>query len=187
MTKLPNIELIYHEWTVADYHKMAEMGMFSDKRVELLSGEIVYMSPIGKLHAANVKNLAKLFWSIIGEKTVISVQDPIILMDDSEAEPDLAILNWHDRSYADRLPNASDVLLVVEVADTTLEKDQKLKLPLYAQAGIPEYWIINLIDETLEQYTEPKGSLYRVRRIYRKEDQLQHELLGEVNLDRILL
>ncbi|MEZ4990549.1 MAG: Uma2 family endonuclease [Saprospiraceae bacterium] len=187
MTKLPNIELSYHEWTVADYHKLAELGILSEKRVELLSGEIINMSPVGKLHAAHVKHLAKLFWKIVGEKMIISVQDPIVVDDSSEPEPDVAILNWDERSYADRLPEAKDVVLLVEVADTTLEKDQKLKLPLYAQAGIQEYWIINLVDDTLEQYTHPKGAFYGVRQIYKKEDTLQHDLLGELRLDRILI
>jgi Uma2 family endonuclease len=187
MTKLPDIELSYHLWTVSDYQKMGEIGILSEKRVELLAGEIVNMSPVGKLHAAHVKHLAKLFWKIVGEKMVISVQDPIVVSDTSQPEPDLALLKWDERSYADQLPKSEDVILLVEVADTTLEKDQKLKLSIYAQAGIPEYWIINLVDNTLEQYTGPKGDLYGLRQIYRKEDTLQHALLGEVQISRILI
>ena len=187
MTKSLDLDLSYHRWTVADYHKLGEVGLLSEKRVELLFGEIINRSPIGKLHAATVKQLASLFWKLVGEKTVISVQDPVVFNDYTEPEPDLAILRWRERSYADRLPNASDVLLIVEVADSTLNKDQQLKLPIYARAGIPEYWIINLVDRSLERYTKPKGDTYGLREIFQDGDTFTHDLLGTLALDSILL
>lgn len=187
MTKYPNLELTYHQWTVADYHKLAEVGLLSDKRVELISGEIIDMSPIGKMHAATVKAVAKFFWNIIGDKAILSVQDPVTISEYSEPEPDLAILKPNDTFYAEQLPKASDVLLIVEVADTTLNKDRQVKIPLYAEALIPEYWIINLNDKVLERYTEPKAGEYVLRRLYRKGDSLESELLGKVPVDAILL
>ena len=187
MTKHSDLTLSYHQWTVPDYHKLGEIGLFADQRVELLSGEIIDMSPIGKLHAATVKSLLKLFEKSLGDAWIVSVQDPIVLDDHSEPEPDVAILKPEKRFYADGLPKAADVLLVVEVADTTLQKDRLVKLPLYAEAGIPEYWIVNLIDEVLERYTQPKGSEYAMRQLYRKGDVLEGDLLGSVSLVKILL
>ena len=187
MTKYPNLELSYHQWTVSDYHKLAETGLLSEKRVELIGGEIIDMSPVGKLHAATVKAIAKLFWGKIGDRAIVSVQDPITLNNFSEPEPDLAILKPNDSFYADQLPSASDVLLVVEAADTTLAKDRQVKIPLYAEAGIPEYWIINLNEAVLERYTEARSGEYALRRLYRKGDTLSSELVGEVQVDAILL
>jgi Uma2 family endonuclease len=187
MTKYPNLELTYHQWTVSDYHKLAEIGILSEKRVELISGEIIEMSPVGKLHAATVKAVAKLFWSKLGRQAIISVQDPIVVNEFSEPEPDLAILNHQDNFYADQLPGPADILLVVEVADTTLAKDRQVKIPLYATAGIPEYWIINLNDSVLERYTEPRENEYALRRLYRTEDILESELLGAIPMKVILL
>lgn len=187
MTKLPDIELSYHLWTVSDFQKMGEIGILSEKRVELLAGEIVNRSPVGRLHIGAVNPTASLLWQLLGNKAVVSVQNPVVLADRSQPEPDISVLKWNDTQYSDELPQASDVILLIEVADTPLEKDQKLKLPIYAQAGIPEYWIINLVDNTLEQYTGPKGDLYRLRQIYQKEDTLQHALLGEIQISQILL
>jgi Uma2 family endonuclease len=187
MTKYPNLELSYHQWTVADYHKLAETGLLSEKRVELIAGEIIDMSPIGKLHAAAVNKLTQLLHQLIGEAGIVSVQNPITIHDFSEPEPDLAILKPNDSFYADQLPSASDVLLVVEVADTTLAKDRQVKIPLYSEAGIPEYWIINLNEAVLERYTEARNGEYALRRLYRKGDTLSSELLGEVPIDAILL
>lgn len=187
MTKYPNLELTYHEWTVSDYHKLAEIGLLSEKRVELISGEIIDMSPVGKLHAATVKAIAKLLWDKIGDQAVVSVQDPIIINELSEPEPDLAILKPKENFYADQLPKASDVLLIIEVADTTLAKDRQVKIPLYSEAQIPEYWIINLTDKVLERYTEPKEGDFALRRLYRKGDTLENELLGTFAVEAILL
>lgn len=150
MTKHAHLDLDYHKWTVADYHKLAGMGMFDDQRVELISGEIIHMSPIGKLHAATVKAIAALLWAAAGDSGIISVQDPVMINDHSEPEPDLAILKPNPSFYAERLPGPDDILLVIEVADSTLEKDRQVKLPLYAASGIPEYWIVNLSEEVLE-------------------------------------
>lgn len=187
MTKYPNLELTYHEWTVSDYHKLAEIGLLSEKRVELISGEIIDMSPVGKLHAATVNKLTSLLSELIVDAGIISVQNPVTINQFSEPEPDLSILKPKENFYADQLPKASDVLLIVEVADTTLAKDRQVKIPLYSEAQIPEYCIINLTDKVLERYTEPKEGDYALRRLYRKGDTLENELLGTFAVEAILL
>jgi len=187
MTKQTDLQLSYHEWTVADYHKLGEMGMLPEKRVELLAGEIIYMSPIGKSHLGTVNRLGSLLWELVKKKAVISIQNPIILDELSEPEPDIAVLRWNDTHNGDALPTSKDTLIVIEVADTTLRKDQLVKLPLYAQAAIPECWIINLKDDVLERYTIPKGDAYEMQQIYRKSDHMEHDLLGQLTIKDILL
>lgn len=187
MTKHSNLELSYHQWTVADYHKLAEIGLLSEKRVELISGEIIDRSSIGKLHAATVNKINQVLSDLIGQNHIVSIQNPIFIDDYSEPEPDFALLKSREDFYAGQLPGPSDVLLIVEVADTTLAKDRQVKIPLYAEAQIPEYWIVNLHDEVLERYTEPKGSEYVLRRLYRKGDILESALLGSISLESLML
>lgn len=139
--------------------------MTEDDRVELLDGKIIEMSPAGKRHAAMVKRLNAMFSKLLEGKAVISVQDPIIASRYSMPQPDLAILKYRADFYEEALPRSTDVLLVIEVADSTLLKDQKIKLPLYATAGIPEYWIINLEANEVEVYREPAKGEYRFREV----------------------
>ncbi len=153
-------------FTVEEYYKMAEAGIFGeDDRIELIHGEIIEMSPIGSSHMACVKRLNAML-SSLSKKFVISVQDPIRIDNFSEPEPDVAILKYRQDFYQNQKPKASDVLLLIEVADTTLEKDQKVKIPLYAYAGIPEVWLVDLQDNKVIVYTEPVGEDYRQSRQY---------------------
>ncbi len=153
-------------FTVEEYYKMAEAGIFGeDDRIELIHGEIIEMSPIGSSHMACVKRLNAML-SSLSKKFVISVQDPIRIDNFSEPEPDVAILKYRQDFYQNQKPKASDVLLLIEVADTALEKDQKVKIPLYAYAGIPEVWLVDLQDNKIIVYTEPVGENYRQSRQY---------------------
>ncbi len=158
-------EVLRRHFTVDEYHRMVQTGILSeDDRVELIGGEIFRMTPIGNRHASCVKRLNHLLLRALGDKAVMSVQDPIALSDTSEPEPDLALLAPRDDFYADRHPNASDVLLLIEVADTSVDFDRNAKLPAYARAGIPEVWIVNLEGDQVEIYRNPAPDSYRESR-----------------------
>ena len=127
---------------------MAEADIFRPKqRVELLDGEVLEMSPIGLRHAACVNRLAFLFMSQLGDSGMVRVQHPIELDPYSEPEPDLALVKWQGDFYESHHPQPSDILLLVEVADTSLRYDLKRKAPLYRARGVPEVWVIDLADE----------------------------------------
>lgn len=135
---------------------MIDSGILTENDpVELIRGEIVEKMPIGDQHAACVKRLNQQFLEAFGRRVTLGVQDPIRLAD-SEPEPDLSVLQRREDFYSSRTPTAADVLLVVEVADTTLNYDRDIKLPLYAENDIVEYWIVNLLDRCLEVYRQPQ-------------------------------
>jgi len=150
--------------TVEDIFAMGETGLIApDERVELIDGELYTMTPPSSQHAGTVKRLAKRFERSFGDRTIVSVQDPLILGEHHLVEPDLALLKPDETFYTDRHPNADDALLVVEVSVSSLQFDREQKLPTYAGAGIPEVWIVNVADQKLEVYREPQGDLYRHR------------------------
>lgn len=159
-----------HRFTVEEYHKMAEAGVFEeDDRVELVEGEIVEMTPIGRRHMEAVNALNDLLAEFRKPGGyIISVQNPLILGERGEHQPDLALLR-RDRDK-ERLPAAGDAMLVVEVADTSLRYDREVKLPLYARAGIPEAWLVDLQNDAIEVHTEPSPEGYKsVRKALRGE------------------
>ena len=141
---------------------MAEVGILrEDDRVELIRGEIVEMSPPGRHHRAFVNNLNRLLSRRLPEQTVLSVQNPLALSDDTEPQPDLAVLRGRDVSYKDREAWAEDALLVIEVAESSVAYDRSTKLRLYAEAGIPEYWVVDCAAETVEVHRGPGPQGYR--------------------------
>jgi Uma2 family endonuclease len=148
-------------WISADeYERMGEAGVLSpDARFELIEGDIFEMSPIGSPHAACVKYLSRIF-NELGKDFIVGVQDPIRLDDFSEPQPDVTLLRWREDFYRTAHPTPADVLLVVEVADTTVVTDRTIKIPLYAKAGIPEVWLVNIPEEQIEIYTKPAGETY---------------------------
>jgi Uma2 family endonuclease len=149
-------------FTVDDYYRMAEAGIISPgERVELIDGEIFEMSPIGNRHLGCVNRATHLFTSAFGNRVVVSVQHPLQLSNYTEPEPDVVLLKSRADHYAGKKPLAEDALLIVEVSDTTLAFDRLRKLPRYAEAGVPEVWIENLVDDSLLVYRDPSGSSYR--------------------------
>lgn len=150
-----------HRFTVAEYERMGEVGIFTeDDRVELIEGEIYQMSPIGVRHARCVNRLNRILSRQTGPDMLVGVQNPIYPGGESAPQPDLAIA--YDRDSTDLWPTPADIVLVIEVSDSTLAYDRGTKLPLYATAGIAEAWIIDLTAETAERHTEPRDDLYRV-------------------------
>ena len=171
-------------FTVEDYHEMAHSGILKeDDRVELLDGEIVEMSPIGSRHAACVKRLTKILERQLGDAAILSVQDPIHLGPRSEPQPDLALLKPRADFYAQAHPGPKDVLLIIEVAETLAESDRKLKLPLYAKAGIAEVWIWDLTSKQVEAYLQPAGKKYLVVETYNEKQALAPHLLPKLKVD----
>lgn len=150
-----------HRLTVEEYYRMAEAGILGeDDRLELIDGEIIDMPPIGVGHTSVVKRLNAIFTRGAGEGAIVSVQDPIRLNARSEPQPDLALLRHRADYYRDAHPGPADVLMLVEVADSSLRYDVDVKLPLYARHGIPEVWIVDLEHRRLEIYRRPEGGAY---------------------------
>lgn len=144
---------------------MAGAGIFDDDdRVELLGGEVVEMSPIGSRHAACVRRIARFFSERLGDRALVDVQNPIRLDDWSVPQPDLALLRPRPDFYAAGHPAPEDVLLVVEVADTSATADRAHKLPLYAGAGVVEVWLVDLVGATVEVWTAPAPTGYGLMR-----------------------
>ncbi|MGH8507608.1 MAG: Uma2 family endonuclease [Gammaproteobacteria bacterium] len=151
-----------HRLTVADYHRIGTAGIVSEAdRVELIEGEIIDMAPIGSEHAAVVRRLVRLFDRVIGEQAIVSAQDPVWLSSFSEPEPDIALLRYRDDFFRHAHPRPGDVLLIVEVADTSLRYDREVKLPLYARHAILEVWIVDLENRCLQVFREPAEGGYK--------------------------
>ena len=166
-------QLDRHLFTLEEYERMVESGGFdADARIELIRGEIVDMAPIGIRHAACVARLTALLVRKAGDSAVVWSQNPFSIPGHSRPEPDVALLRWRDDYYASKGPTPDDAVLIVEVSDTTLKYDRAVKGPLYGEAGIPEYWIINLQENTVEIYSNPEGGVYKQMRHARRGDSL---------------
>jgi Uma2 family endonuclease len=162
---------------------MGQAGIFSpEERVELVYGEIIEMSPIGKRHAACVALLTQLITLLLRRDAIVWAQNPIQLNDHSEPQPDIAVLKPRADFYKQSKPTPEDVLLVIEVSDTTLEYDRKVKVPLYARAGIPETWVVNLPEECVEVFTDLAGGAYQTFNSYARGDELQSRALASLRL-----
>lgn len=149
-------------FTVEEYHRMGEVGILkAHDRVELIRGEIVEMSPIGRRHAAFVDNLTELLVTRLAGRAIVSVQNPVVVAADSEPQPDLKLLRRRPVPYKDAEATAADVLLVIEVAETSLRYDRTVKLALYAETGVPEYWLVDAGAEAIEVYRGPAADGYR--------------------------
>jgi Uma2 family endonuclease len=149
-------------FTREEYHRMSEVGILKPTdRVELIRGEIVEMSPIGRRHTAFVDNLNELLVTRLTGRAIVSVQNPVALSDDTEPQPDLKVLRRRLPPYKEREAFGEDTLLLIEVAETSLRYDRSTKLRLYAEAGIPEYWIIDCAGESVEIHRTPEADRYR--------------------------
>lgn len=174
-------------FTVEDYYKMAEVGILEpEDRVELIQGEIIQMSPIKSFHSSIVDDLHEILVLLLHGKAIVKSQNPLAIGAYSEPEPDLTIAHFQTHKYRDHHPRPENVHFLIEVADTTLQKDRKLKLPLYAKAGIPEVWIVNLKKENVEVYYNPVNQTYQETKIFKRGEVLRHEALGlELEVERI--
>ena len=160
-----------HRFTVDEFARMGEAGLFGeDDRIELIEGEIIEMVPIGPKHIHVVNRLTRHFVECAGDRAIVSVQNPLRLSHHSEPEPDFVLLDPR-RVEATRVPSAEDALLVVEVADSSGDYDRGVKARLYAQAGIREYWLVDLQGQCVERFSDPATDGYRTTgRIAEGED-----------------
>jgi hypothetical protein len=155
------VEAVKRIFSVEEYHRMHGAGILGeDDRVELLDGELFEMTPISSRHAAAVKRLLHLFAARVAGRAIVSIQDPIGLGGVSEPQPDLCLLAPRDDFYASAHPTAADVLLLVEVSDTSQAYDRNVKLPLYARHGIREVWLLDLASSRLTVFRDPSDGGY---------------------------
>jgi Uma2 family endonuclease len=154
-------------FTVDEYQRMGETGILaSDERLELIAGRIVVREPIGSRHASTVDRLTRLWTSRLGERAIVRIQNPVrFAKEDSEVQPDVMLLRPRDDFYATSHPVAADVLLLIEVADTTIRLERRVRLPLYARVGVRESWLCDLVSQRVEVYREPLGNRYRDLRV----------------------
>jgi Uma2 family endonuclease len=156
------IEAAKKLFTVDEYYKMADVGILRpEDRVELIDGEIIEMSPIGNRHLGCVNAANEAFTVAFRGRAIVSVQNPLRLTNYTEPEPDVVLLKPRQDAYRHKRPLAEDALLVLEVADTTLEYDRKVKAPRYAAAGVPELWIEDLEGDVLLVFRDPVGNSYK--------------------------
>ncbi|MGL4621369.1 Uma2 family endonuclease [Chroococcidiopsis sp.] len=158
-------------FTLAEYHRLAELGFLGeDDRIELIQGQIIKMSAKGTAHEVCITRLLRELPRLLGDRATLRSQSPLILLPDSAPEADFAIVQNRADDYLSSHPEPADVLLVIEISDSSLSYDQEVKLSLYAEARISDYWIFNLVENHLEVYSEPYQDLqnkfgYGIKRI----------------------
>jgi Uma2 family endonuclease len=175
-----------HRFTIEQYHRMAELEILSDdERVELLEGIVVDMNPILAPHTYSVERTRKYLERMAPAGWLVRPQQPVSLAA-SEPQPDVAVVRGDDADFVQRHPQPAEIGLLVEVADTTLRRDRGAKCELYAAAGVPEYWIVNLVDRQVEVYADPQpargktAARYQVRHIIRPDAAVSFRLGGKV-------
>ena len=171
------------QFTVAEYQRMAESGILhEDDRVELIDGEVYQMSPIGSRHIACVNRFVAVVTSQVGQQVIDSVQNLIQLTDYSEPQPDLALLRPRADFYAEALPTAQDALLLIEVADRSLEYDRDVKIPHYAKANLPDAWLVNVKAGRATVYTQPGEHGYQIIQHFRAGDILRATTVAQLEV-----
>ncbi|MEG4393041.1 Uma2 family endonuclease [Microcoleus sp. BROC3] len=180
-------------FSIAEYHRLGELGFFApDERVELIRGEIIIMAAKGRLHSVCNSLLLEELVILLARRARLRVQEPIILSDDSEPEPDVVIARNRDDNYLSSHPEPADIFLVIEVSDFTLKYDRTTKLALYAEPGISNCWIFNLVDNELEMHSEPyqkqNGSYsYQLQRVVLPNQTVVIPGFPELSLDLSLV
>ncbi len=158
---------------VDEYYKMSEVGILKPgDRVELINGEIYEKSPIGSIHAAVVDRLTRLLNKRFYDDHIIRTQSPIGIDSNNEPEPDISILKFKENFYVSGHPGAKDILVIIEVADSSLRHDKQVKMPLYAFYEVPEYWIIDIATKQITVYVDPVGNGYSSQQIYGIGDEI---------------
>ncbi|OUL27491.1 hypothetical protein BV378_09965 [Nostoc sp. RF31YmG] len=177
------VQLLRRKFTVEQYHKMIESGILTkDDRVELIRGEIIEMSPIGTKHAACVKCLNKLLSSKLKDKVLIAIQDPVKLDNNSQPQPDVALLKPRDDFYATAHPQPQDIFLLIEVSDSTVVYDREEKIPLYAEANIIEVWLVDINEQIVEVYQQPTAAAYQLMHKFASGQTLSIPVFPDVNI-----
>jgi Uma2 family endonuclease len=166
-------KLLTRRFTVTQYHQMNEAGILTeDDRVELINGEIIEMSPIGRKHSACVNRLNYLFSQLLGKRVIVAVQNPIILDNLSEPQPDISLLKPREDFYESGHPQAQDTFLLIEVADSSFEYDRDIKIPIYAANGILEVWLVDIIQQKIIVYRQPRENGYSEIKTFQRGENL---------------
>ena len=172
-----------HLLSAHDFHRMGEAGILgADERIELIEGELIDMVPIGSLHAGTVMRLNQLLIRVLAGRAMLSPQNPIALAERSEPQPDITVLRNRADFYSTSHPVPQDVLLLIEVADSTLSYDRDVKIPLYARYGIPEVWLVDLNARRVEVCRRPAEAGYRERFRPENAESVALSLLPEVSI-----
>ncbi len=173
-----------HLITAAEYDRMIEAGVYTENdRIELLNGEIIEIMPKGPKHTAAGSRILRLLVKLFDEKVIVRSQDPIRLDDFSEPEPDVVLANWDDKEYAESHPTPPDILLVMEISDTTLTYDREAKARAHSRNGIRQYLLLNLQNETIEDCREPCADGYEFKRTLRKGDVFNLVAFPEIEIN----
>ena len=176
-------------FTITEYDRLAELSFFrEDDRVELIKGEIIPMVSKGKPHSVCSTRLFRELFKLLAERAILRGQEPIIIPEFSEPEPDFIIAQNQDDDYLDAHPSPTDILLLIEISDSSLKYDQEVKLLLYAEASISDYWIFNLVNNCLESYSEPYQDLqgkfgYRRKVIFLPNESVNLPCFPNLSLD----
>jgi len=163
-----------HRISIEEYHRMVDAGVFEPgSRVELIRGELIeQMAPIGTLHTSTTARIMRVLLRSLGDRAHVNCQTPVTLPDDSEPEPDFTVARPDARSYFDHHPYPQDLLLVIEIAESSLDFDREVKAPLYGQSGVGEYWIVDAVNRVVRIYREPSARGYEIQRILRAGDSI---------------
>ncbi len=173
-----------HLTNLDEWRRLGEANIFPPgSRVELINGEIIEMAPIGSNHSGQINRLTQLLVHLVAKQAVVSIQNPVQLGDLSEPEPDLMLLKPNTDFYSSQHPQAKDVLLLIEVADSSLKFDQNQKLRLYALHNIPEYWLLNIKDSCIEVYRQPHDGVYAEKTTLRAGDKITLSQLNNISLN----
>lgn len=171
------------KFTSDEVHRMMEAGILPEESGwELINGEIIHRMTIGSKHAGTVIKLSKLLERSVGNEVLISTQNPIQISQRNEPEPDITVLKMRDDFYTESHPTPQDVLILIEVSVSTLEFDRETKRKIYAGAGIVEFWLVNLENNTVEVYTNPKGGNYFEMKIYECGDTIYSKHIADLKL-----
>jgi Uma2 family endonuclease len=170
-------------FTVHEYHRMVEAGILrEDDRVELIRGEVVRMSPIGPPHNAAILRATQALTRIVGDRALVGIQGSIRLDEYDEPQPDIYLLRPKDDFYASGHAGPADIFVIIEVADSSLTYDQTVKLELYAETGVPEYWISNIRDERIIAHSNPQGNAYQNVRELKRGETIEPQLLPDCHI-----
>ncbi|MCC5631123.1 Uma2 family endonuclease [Nostoc sphaeroides CHAB 2801] len=177
------VQLLRRKFTVEQYQKMLESGILTeDDRVELIRGEIIEMSPIGTKHAACVNRLINLLVQLLGKRVIVAAQNPVALNNNSQPQPDVALLKPRDDFYATAHPQPQDIFLLIEVSDSTVMYDREEKIPLYAEANIIEVWLVDINEQIVEVYQQSTAAGYQLMQKFAGGQSLSIKALSDVNI-----
>jgi len=175
------LQLARYRISVDEYERMIAAGVFDeDLRIELIDGELVEMSPIGPNHMTRLNQTAGLLYHVVGREVIVSIQNPIRLPPFGEPQPDIVLLRLDYPK--DRVPGVEDLILVMEIADSTIDQDRKVKLPMYAAAGIPEAWLFDVQRRVIERHTHPVNGIYSQVATARRNQSLTSTILPHLSI-----